>query len=322
MELSLEIKPFSFELVKPLNTSKGIINKKEGWLLNIQDETGKNGWGEIAPLNQHEMSECENLLNNLEKKLSKRQLEVKLLKSSGAFAFGIGAALAEIESLIDLDINNNSSTWLESAFLLPTDDSLISVLESKLNEQSTKDENITFKWKVACLPNEIEKKLLDKILNRLPSKARLRIDPNAGWDRKTAKDWVDYLVNESKLEWIEQPLSSSDLEGMTMLSKHIPIALDESLIDYPVLRQTWKSWQIRKPLLEGDPRQLLKELNDKVGYRVISSSFETGIGRRWTQYLATLQQQGPTPTAPGLGPGWCPNTPLFSDHPISVWNAA
>ncbi len=40
------------------------------------------------------------------------------------------------------------------------------------------------------------------------------------------------------------------------------------------------------------------------------------------KHLAALQQQGPTPTAPGMAPGWCPNSQLFSSNPELVWDAA
>ena len=89
-----------------------------------------------------------------------------------------------------------------------------------------------------------------------------------------------------------------------------------------MLKNSWKGWQIRHPLLEGDPRILLKELQGGVGFRVISTAFETGIGKRWISHLAALQQKGLTPTAPGLAPGWCPDSNLFSEQPEIVWDAA
>ena len=100
------------------------------------------------------------------------------------------------------------------------------------------------------------------------------------------------------------------------------MALDESLDQDPSLRDRWRGWQVRRPLLEGDPRPLLRQLQGCVPYRMLSTAFETGIGRRWLHHLAALQLQGPTPVAPGLAPGWCPAGPLFSDDPAVVWEAA
>jgi O-succinylbenzoate synthase len=55
---------------------------------------------------------------------------------------------------------------------------------------------------------------------------------------------------------------------------------------------------------------------------MLSTGFETGIGRRWLALLAAIQMAGPTPAAPGLAPGWRPGGRLFSEDPLEVWQAA
>ncbi len=322
MNLSLQIKPFSFELLRSLKTSQGILKRKKGWLLNLRNQEGKSGWGEVAPISHSEFQDCKAIIENLKKTFSRDSIESQLRKFPGSLGFGIGSALGEIDSLIDFKATENWSEYSQAAFLLPTDESIISELESHLKNYSNRSTELTFKWKVAILDDETEKQLLNQILNRLPRNSHLRIDANAGWTREQAEDWVNCLINEKRLQWIEQPLPTLDIEGLTKLARKIPIALDESLLEKPELRQTWNSWQVRRPLLEGDPRILLNELHAKVGFRVISTSFETGIGRRWIEHLAALQQKGPTPCAPGLGLGWCPNSQLFCNNPKLVWEAA
>ena len=54
---------------------------------------------------------------------------------------------------------------------------------------------------------------------------------------------------------------------------------------------------------------------------MLSTAFETGIGRRLVAHLAALQAKGPTPTAPGLAPGWRPQGPLFAADPQRVWES-
>jgi O-succinylbenzoate synthase len=66
---------------------------------------------------------------------------------------------------------------------------------------------------------------------------------------------------------------------------------------------------------------LLRALQDGMAHRMVSTAFETGIGRRWLHHLAALQWVGPTPAAPGLAPGWCPAGDLFSHDPAIVWQA-
>ncbi len=323
MSLRLQIKPFSFNLKQVLRTSKGVIKSKQGWLLNLENSTGKCGWGEVSPIDPLELAKCERALHTLHSQASIEDLETDLTNLPNSLAFGLGAALGELEGVIYAAKQNNWLNPPESAILLPSNGSLlIKSLSSITTKYKSTTCPLTIKWKVAIRENSSEEKLLDQILELLPPSSRLRVDANAGWDRETADTWAKRLSGQPQLEWLEQPLPSNDIEGLIALSKKIPIALDESLIANPVLRKTWHGWQVRRPLLEGDPRPLLFELTEGIGYRVICSAFETGIGRRWIDHLAALQQTGTTPTAPGLAPGWCPESQLFSKDPLEVWEAA
>ena len=186
------------------------------------------------------------------------------------------------------------------------------------------DSNLPFtlKWKVAVCGHEEEWGLLQALLDKLPASARLRLDANGGWDRLQAWRWVEQLRGDPRLEWFEQPLAVDDWEGLQAIAALVPVALDESLQVHPTWRDQWESWQVRRPLLEGDPRPLLRDLLRGKPRLMLSTSFETGIGGRWLAHLAALQAQGKTPAAPGLAPGWCPAGPLFSSDPSEVWAAA
>ena len=102
----------------------------------------------------------------------------------------------------------------------------------------------------------------------------------------------------------------------------MPVALDESLQCYPRLRCSWPGWQVRRPSQEGDPRGLLAALERGTPRLMLSTAFETGIGRRWLEHLAALQAEGPTPVAPGLAPGRQAPGALASADPAVVWAAA
>ena len=322
MHLKIDIKPFSFQLNQTLKTSKGELNTKKGWLLRIKNPRGEYGWGEVSPFDQSELEECGELLKSLKSETSRQTLETGIAIWPGPLAFGIGAALAEIDGLIG---SVKKGGWLQappSAILLPSSKSLFSSIDLLIKQQKPTNCPLTLKWKIAIESKNKEKELLSQILKHLPKNARLRLDANSGLDRIEAKEWGKHFLEEPRLEWLEQPLAPNDLDGLYELGKQIPVALDESLLIKPSLRTSWKGWQVRRPLLEGDPRILLKELEGGVGYRMLSTSFETGIGLRWINHLAALQHQGPTPTAPGLAPGWCPNSLLFSSDPKSVWEAA
>ncbi len=322
MLLTLHTKPFSFSLKEKLITSQGVLEKKEGWLLHIENFIGDQGWGEISPLKKSELNECKNIIENLTPTISREKLESNIKLWPKALGFGLGAALAELDGLIG---SKSEEGWLNaptSAILLLRNQFLKETLDVLINKQKAYQYPLTLKLKIAIDSQPKEKDLLTQILKQLPKDVRLRLDANEGLNLLQAKEWAQSLKQETRLEWLEQPLPADDLEGLLELSQLIPIALDESLLVNPSLRKSWKGWQVRRPLLEGDPRNLLKELKNGASYRMVSTSFETGIGLRWIHHLAALQQKGPTPTAPGLAPGWCPDSQLFSRNPELVWKAA
>ena len=270
---------------------------------------------------------------------SKADLEACLPQLPAPLAFALGAALAELDGLVGA----GPDPWRPappSAWLLPAGEGALESLRGLLVSDDLSPETrptnpaaptgpapclappLTVKWKVAAHPDPLERRLLEKLLALLPPTARLRLDANGGWDRPTATAWADRLAGEPRLEWLEQPLPPGDQEGLEALAQRIPVALDESLRVDPSLRQRWAGWQVRRPVLEGDPRPLLAELRDGRPRLLVSTALETGIGRRWVHHLAALQAAGPTPTAAGLAPGWTPEGPLFAADPLLVWEAA
>ena len=324
MELRLQIKPYWFNLNRPLHTAAGVLQHRRGWVLRLEDSVGRLGWGEVSPLEAEQHEACQAALVRMMELgvvWTVSSLEHWIATGPAALSFAIGAALAELDGELG---SASSAGWLQapmSAFLLPAGVAMRDVLDRLL---ASVDPNLPFtlKWKVAVCDHEEEWCLLQGLLDKLPALARLRLDANGGWDRLQAWQWVERLRGDSRLEWLEQPLAADDWEGLQAIAAVVPVALDESLQAYPTWRDHWESWQVRRPLLEGDPRPLLRDLLRGRPRLMLSTAFETGIGGRWLAHLAALQAQGETPAAPGLAPGWCPAGPLFSSDPAEVWAAA
>jgi len=337
--LRLDWRPFSFTFPAPLLNARGDVRGKEGWLLRLETKEGGVGWGEAAPLPGGPLAGARtDFQTPLRQALAvvgssreRSELERLLPGLPSTMAFAIGGALAELDGWA----GSLGGGWLPpppSARLLPAGESVLDRLQQVLEEARNPNahspgpritpRDITVKWKVAAVDDRAEQNLLERILERLPPGSRLRLDANGGWDRRSAAAWAERLAHEPALEWLEQPLSPSDLEGLERLAKEVPVALDESLQWDGSLRATWDGWQIRRPSQDGDPRPLLRQLHTGAPRLALSTAFETGIGRRWLHHLAALQAAGPFPTAPGLAPGWCPDGPLFSDDPASVWAGA
>lgn len=329
--LTLEWRPFRFALPRALVTAQGALQERAGWLLRLRASDGRLGWGEAAPLELgvglrggapgacgDTLEACRATIAELGPSLSRQQLEEALPTLPGSLAFGIGAALAELEGWAGEAARGGlAEGWLAappSAWLLPAGAAVLPALEEALASNAH-----TLKWKVAAGHDALERQLLEAVLERLPEGGRLRLDANGGWDRATAAAWAERLEGEPRLEWLEQPLADDDLEGLEALVARLPVALDESLWRHPWLRQRWSGWQVRRPALEGDPRPLLAALAAGRAGWMVSTAFETGVGRRLVEHAAALQWRGPTPTAPGLAPQWRPTGPLFDADPAVAW---
>ncbi|MFM7549462.1 MAG: o-succinylbenzoate synthase [Cyanobacteriota bacterium] len=325
--LRLRWRPFALALPQPLRTARGLLRHKRGWLLRLEDPSGRLGWGEAAPLEPDGPGSWQAsgaALAGLDREPGREQLERWLARPGcpPCLAFALGAGLAELDGLMA------AGGWRPappSALLLPAGDQMPAALDQLLSRWRTAELGqgpLWVKWKVATVADPLERLLLDQLLRRLPATAQLRLDANGGWDRRTAFAWAERLRQEPRLQWLEQPLDPSDQEGLARLAELLPVALDESLRWNPALRASWPGWQVRRPSQEGDPRPLLAELQAGRPHLMLSTAFETGIGRRWLEHLAALQALGPTPTAPGLAPDWRPEGPLCDGDPEQVWASA
>ncbi|MEO1003156.1 MAG: o-succinylbenzoate synthase [Cyanobacteria bacterium J06638_7] len=328
--LRLRWRPFRLGLRQPLRTARGLIAAKRGWLLRLEASDGALGWGEAAPLDGA-LEPLAAAIAGLGPAHRAAALEQALPALPPALGFALGAALAELQGL-------PRRRWLPApppALLLPAGAAALEALDAAQGpggEQAgaaaaagIRMGPFTCKWKVAVSEDRLERQVLERLLQRLPPGARLRLDANGGWDRATARAWAERLRGEPRLEWLEQPLDPLDHQGLGDLQRRcpgLPVALDESLQRHPGLRASWDGWQVRRPAQEGDPRPLLAELEGGRPRLLLSTGFETGIGRRWLHHLAALQSEGPTPAAPGLAPGWQAAGELASGDPERVWSAA
>ncbi len=319
MNLTFEKKSFFFKLSSQVDNSNTTFKYKSGWIIKLKNIEKGVGFGEVNPLWKKDLDKCQIQLNQIPKYFNSKNITSLISSFHPCIQSAINTAQAEIERKINFKENYYFNEIDQTAILLNPYNALeeLNILKGNklLNEKS-----ITIKWKVGIQDNYFEEKTLMKILNHLKSNIKLRIDANGSWEREIASRWVDILKDIENIDWLEQPLSKDDLEGLRELNKRMPIALDESLLKYPNLINEWDGWQIRRPSQETNPMNLLKELKDKKGLRSLSTSFETGIGRRWLFHLSSLQLLGPTPKVPGLALKKNPNSFLFLNEPQKIWD--
>ncbi len=319
MNLIFKKKSYSFQFSTKVENSKTTYLTKLGWIIKLTSNDKKIGFGEVSPLLEEDLKKCAKQLNMIPENVEVLKLSEQIHIFHPCIQSAINSALAEINGKIIFKENYTFDEIDKTAILLNSRN-LISELNEIKKIQSNIGKSVTIKWKVALRDNHEEEANLEEILSQIGNNIKLRIDANGSWGRKIANRWADILKDNKNIDWLEQPLCVDDIEGMKELNKKIPIALDESLLKFPTLIDEWKGWQIRRPSQENNPVKLLRELENKKALISISTSFETGIGKRWLYHLSSLQLQGPTPKVPGLAMNKFPNSFLFLNEAKKIWD--
>ena len=319
MNLIFQKKSYSFKLSAKVENSKTNYHTKSGWIIKLISNDKKIGFGEVSPLHKKDLKKCAKQLDMIPEYIEEFNLSEQINIFHPCIQSAINSALAEINGKIIFKENYYFDEIGKTAILL-NHENVVSDLNNIKKRQSDIGKSLTIKWKVALKNNHEEEASLEEILSQIGNNIKLRIDANGSWGREIANRWADILKDNKNIDWLEQPLCVDDIDGLTELNKKIPIALDESLLKFPNLIDEWKGWQIRRPSQENNPVKLLRELENKKALISISTSFETGIGKRWLHHLSSLQLQGPTPKVPGLAMNKFPNSFLFLNEAKKIWD--
>ena len=318
MKIYFKKKPYLFQLSKKVINSKIKIVSKKGWIIQLKDEKNIIGYGEVSPLKSVHIPLCKNQLDKIPNQINEKFFKNEILTFHPCIQSALNIALGEIKDILKFKTKYDFDDIHKTAILVDSNN-ILEELKNLKDNNFLMNKEITFKWKVGTVESNSEEKILEEILNQINNKVKLRIDANGSWDRQYANRWAEILRDNINLDWLEQPLSEDDIEGLKELEKKIPVALDESILKYPELTSEWEGWQIRRPSQEINPLVLMKELEEKKGFRIISTSFETGIGMRVLNHFSSLQLTGPTPKVPGLALRNFPKTNLFSNKPNDIW---
>jgi o-succinylbenzoate synthase len=297
-----EFRPYQRRFLRSLTTNHGKWDIREGIILSLIDESGKIGWGEIAPISWFGSETLEQALDfcrQLPEKITDEKI-FSIPDELPACQFGFESALEWVMGSGE-DEENNSIT---PNFSLLTSNSLFySALlpsgEAALNEWETlwQQGYHTFKWKIGVDAIADELEIFESLIYTLPAFSKLRLDANGGLSYEEANLWLrtcdNFKANGElplEIEFIEQPLPVGQFQQMLELSTSYKtaIALDESVATLRQLaachQQGWRGIFVIKPGIVGSPSRLRKFCHQHQIDTVFSSVFETAIAR-----LAALQ---------------------------------
>ncbi|MBE8998454.1 o-succinylbenzoate synthase [Nostoc sp. LEGE 12447] len=311
MRYQFKFRPYQRRFLRSLTTNHGKWDIREGIILRLTDESGKLGWGEIAPISWFGSETLEQALDfcrQLPEEITD-EIIFSIPDKLPACQFGFESAwewgsrgAGEQGSKGAEEKNLNLSSALHSlrySGLLPSG-------KAALNQWKTLWQKgyRTFKWKIGVDAIAHELEIFDSLIQTLPAFTKLRLDANGGLTYEEANLWLRTCDNLKanaevpiEIEFIEQPLPVEQFQQMLELSMsyETAIALDESVATLGQLaacyQQGWRGIFVIKPGIVGSPSRLRKFCHQYQIDTVFSSVFETAIGRKSALQLAAKLSQ-------------------------------
>ncbi|MBD2245135.1 o-succinylbenzoate synthase [Nostoc sp. FACHB-888] len=298
MTYKFQFRPYRRRFVRSLTTNHGKWDIREGIILHLTDESGKVGWGEIAPISWFGSETLEQALDfcrQLPEEITD-EIIFSIPDELPACQFGFESA-QEWESEANIITPNFSLLTPNSLFY----SALLPAGEAALNQWETLWEQgyHTFKWKIGVYAIADELEIFESLIQTLPAFTKLRLDANGGLSYDEANLWLrtcdNFKANPElplEIEFIEQPLPVEQFQQMLELSMSYKtaIALDESVATLGQLtacyQQGWRGIFVIKPGIVGSPSRLRKFCQQHQIDTVFSSVFETAIARQAALQLA------------------------------------
>ena len=315
MRYQFKFRPYQRRFLRSLITNHGNWNIREGIILRLTDESGKVGWGEIAPISWFGSETLEQALDFCRQLPAEITDEIifSIPDELPACQFGFESAQEWGETQLIASLLGSEFFSMPNApyfgnaqykcpmphaqfysALLPTGKEALNQWET-LRQQGYR----TFKWKIGVYAIAHELEIFESLIHTLPASTKLRLDANGGLSYEEANLWLwtcDNLKANAEItleiEFIEQPLPVEQFQGMLELSMsyETAIALDESVATLGQLaacnQQGWRGIFVIKPGIVGSPSRLRKFCHQHQIDAVFSSVFETAIAKQAALQLA------------------------------------
>jgi o-succinylbenzoate synthase len=276
----------------PLQTAHGQWSVREGLIIQLVDEEGRNFWGEIAPIpwfGTESLTEAIEFCSSLGNQISwPLVVPDRLPATQFAFSSAILYGYEPMEPLIE------DLSW---SVLLPAGERALTAWQHywALGHR-------TFKWKIGVAGVEQELRLFDRLRTALPSDVNLRLDANAGLSYADTCTWLA-AMKVSDIEFLEQPVATMAEMLRLMDSYNIPLAVDELVSNLGRLRQCyelgWRGVYVIKPAIAGSIEKLGDFIKEHKLDVVLSSSLESSIGQQ--AILRWAAARGGIGRAAGMG---------------------
>ncbi len=293
------------------HTAHGVMDTREGMIVQVTTNEGITGIGEIAPLrtfNGGSLADACSLLPELAGHLDHTTLyEALELLAAEKVHTKTASTLCGLEIAL-LDALGKATGCSVSTLLSPVDftpraavpiNAVISAKETKAAVETAlnakKNGFPCVKLKVGLglsISEEVER--IAMVRAAIGPTMHLRLDANEAWQFEEAIAILSQCVSYD-IQYIEQPLKAQDFVGMHTLRQEIPIpiAVDEAVHDlesvFLVLDSEVADILVIKPQLAGGlriGRQMIQAASEREVSSVITSTIEAGIGLAAELHLA------------------------------------
>ena len=279
----------------PLSMLGRMIRDRRGLILQIKDDDGVSGEGEIAPLEGVHLESLDQAEEQVRCFLDGRKTDFKLYPS---VRFGVEMAW----NLFNSNRQGNDSRYLNSLSSLPVN-ALITGDETDMCGVVQRIREGGFQAvKIKAGEQSVEKDIerVHRLRSYLSTSTALRIDANRRWSLEQAEKFAEG-VRGAEIDYCEEPLANMDqLKNFYQISG-MPLALDESL---------WESggqevipWSSIKTLVlkpgrlggwDSCQRWVSMAKQHQVGV-TFSSCLESGLGLSWIALMNLEMVSPPSP---------------------------
>jgi len=298
---------YQLPLLHNLTIKGQLLMMREGIILRLRDNQNRISYGEISPLpglHEETLDGCVKQLAHIQSELTGAYIP----KPSGvsgyldtllpgknwlpSVRFGLETALAAL--YLQNELKNDQPSFMPlqhqrvkiNLLVAGEHGDIIRMVKRGLNKGYRA---IKIKVGTGKLEEEIE---LIRMIRRLSGpEIRLRVDANRSWRLEEALAFVQAL-HDCALEYLEEPLQDPGQLPMLFEKTRIPVALDETLVNYrpeQLKMADWMNTFVLKPAAIGSLTDImayirLAESNQRKV--VISDSYQTGIGLAFLVRLA------------------------------------
>ncbi len=314
--IDIQWQTYRLPFLHKFHTAHGVMDTREGMIVQVTTNEGVTGVGEIAPLptfSGGSLADACLLLPELNGHLYHTTLyealeqlaEVQVSTKSASTLCGLEIALLDaLGKTTDCSV----STLLSPAHFTPrTSVPVNAVISGKATMTATEAALHAKKNGFPCVKLKVglglsireEAERIATVRNAIGPTIHLRLDANEAWQLEEAIAILSQCVPYD-IQYIEQPMKAHDLVGMHTLRQEIPIpiAVDEAVHDlesvYLVLDNDVADILVIKPQLAGGLRiaqQMIQAASERGVDSVITSTIEAGIGLTAELLLAAASPQ-------------------------------